>query len=355
MLKLCPVCNVVIENSSRQWRSKIYCSSKCRKVFHRKQESRNKRALQRRANMRQNDEVMHLVRECKRAGTVQILAGHTINSFLETMELVRNRPKGEVVLCHIAPVKGNGYTGLFHFRNLFYGGKHQNNKFGQKYLGGGLSIRNKDLKSKWAIEKETPANDVLILVEKFLGDIIPQYLERAPIRKSKKFQYIEKIVALDPGADSDALMGYSYKSLAMRLEKLSHTQPNRLYTTKESKYIAYMDGLSRFIDYDDSRKKILRKLRRAMVVAYMALERVKASGTHNKYFYVKYEFLIIHKHAYAVMRNSSEWSIFKDLIYDTVFFVLQGGELDYDRFRKLMMSYLYFPKSLEELLSCSGY
>lgn len=136
--------------------------------------------------MRQNDEVLLLVRACRRAGTVQILTGHTLSSFLETMELVRNRPKGEVALCHIAPVKGKGSTGLFHCKNLFYGGKFQNRKFGKKYLGGGLSISHGKLKSKWAVDKDSPANDVLVLIEKFLGDIIPKYLEVAPVRKSKK-------------------------------------------------------------------------------------------------------------------------------------------------------------------------
>lgn len=351
MIKQCPTCNAVIQKTSRQWSNKTYCTQKCRKVASRKKASQSTRAQQRRANMRQNDEVLRLVRECRRAGTVQILTGHTLDSFLETMELVRNRPKGKVVLCHIAPVKGDGCTGLFHCRNLFYGGKFQNSKFGKKYLGGGLSISNNKLKPKWAVERSMPANEVLILVEKFLGDIIPQYLERAPVRKSKKYQLIEKIAELKPGSDSESLMGYSYNVLAAQLSDLCHARINSFSISTESKYISYMDGLSRFIEYGDKRNKMLRKLRKALVVAYMALERVKDSGTHNKYFYVKYEKLISFKYAYAVMADPSKWSIFKDFIYDTVFFVLQGGELDFEKFRKRMMSYLQFPKSLKELLS----
>ncbi|MNE34711.1 hypothetical protein D3C81_1416590 [compost metagenome] len=267
------------------------------------------------------------------------------------MELVRNRPKGKVVLCHIAPVKGDGCTGLFHCRNLFYGGKFQNSKFGKKYLGGGLSISNKKLKPKWAVEKNMPANEVLILVEKFLGGIVPQYLELAPVRKSKKYQLIEKIVELRPGSDSDILMEYSYNVLATKLSDICHVRINSFFISTESKYISYMDGLSRFIEYGDKRSKILHKLRKALVIAYMALERVKDSGTYNKYFYVKYEPLISSKYAYAVMVDPSKWSAFKDFIYDAVFRVLQGGELDFGKFRKRMMSYLQFPKSLGELLS----
>ncbi|MBF8751289.1 hypothetical protein [Pseudomonas guariconensis] len=294
---------------------------------------------------------MYLVRACQRAGTVQILSGHTLDSFLDVMSLVRNRPKGAVNLCHIAPVKGKSSTGLFHCKNLFYGGAYQNKKFGRRYLGGGLSISHKNLKSKWRVEQDTPANDVLMLVEEFLGDIIPKYLEVAPVRKSKKYQLVEKIVELKPGVSGEGLMKLSYNALATELGDLCHVPVNSFSATSESKYIAYMDGLSRFIEYGDKRKAMLCKLRKAMVVSYMALERVKCSGTVNKYFYVKYEPLMDSKYAYAIMKDPREWSAFKDFIYDAAFFVLQGGELDFGVFRKQMMSYLQFPKSLEELLN----
>lgn len=355
MRKFCLVCKALIEKTSRQWSNKLYCNQKCRKAYHRKQESSNKRALQRRANMRQNDEVLYLVRACKRAGTVQVLTGHTLKSFLETMELVRNRPKGKVALCHIAPVKGKKGVGLFHCQNLFYGGAFQNRKFGGEYLGGGLFISNKKLKIEWAIDKGAAANDVLIMIEKFLGDIIPQYLELAPVRKSKKYQLIEKILDLKPGANPEALMELSHNALATQLSDLRHMHVNSFSSTIESKYIAYMDGLSRFIEYGDKRNKMLCKLREAMVIAYMALERVEGSGTYNKYFYVKYEPLINSKYAQVVLSDSREWSIFKDFVYDTVFFVLQGGELDFSKFRKRMFSYLQFPKSLKERLSISEF
>lgn len=293
--------------------------------------------------MRQNDEVLRLVRECRRAGTVQILAGHTIDSFLATMELVRNRPKGEVALCHIHPVKGKGRTGLFHCKNLFYGGKYQNRQFGKKYLGGGLSISNKKLKPKWAVEKDTSANKVLVLVEEFLGDIIPQYLELAPVRKSKKYQLVEKIIELEPGVDADNLMAYGYKKLQEQLDMLCHSKNTSIQSSIESKYIAYMDELTRFIGYGGDRVKMLSQMKRLLVVAYMALERQPKSHTYNKYFYVKYEPLIQPKYGQARLREPGKWSHFKDLVYNTVFSVLQGASLDTKVFKKELLSYLVFP------------
>ena len=144
MSKQCPACNTEVDKSSRQWTNKIYCSQECRKAAYRKKKSKFTRAQQRRSNMRQNEEVLRLVRECRRAGTVQVLTGHSLVSFIDTMRLVRERPKGDVRLCHIAPVKGKDSIGLFHCANLFYGGRYQNARFGNNYIAGGLSISHKD-------------------------------------------------------------------------------------------------------------------------------------------------------------------------------------------------------------------
>jgi hypothetical protein len=80
-----------------------------------------------------------------------------------------------------------------------------------------------------------------------------------------------------------------------------------------------------------------------MVMAYMALNRVEASSTHNKYFYVKYEWLVKPKYGQAMLKYPSSWSEFKDLVYKTAFETLQGKKLDIRRFRREVMSYLHFP------------
>ncbi|WP_416199950.1 MAG: Recombinase domain-containing protein [Pseudomonas shahriarae] len=354
MSKQCPACSVEIKNNSSQWANKIYCSKECRKAAHRKKKSKISRAQQRRSNMRQNEEVLRLVRECRRAGTVQILTGHNLESFIETMRLVRERPKGDVRLCHIAPVKGTTFIGLFHYANLFYGGTYQNKRFGNKYIAGGLFISHKDLKSKWRVGREAPANEVLLKIEEFLGDIIQKYLEVTPVRKSKKYQLIERIIELEGGGDPECMMSFNHACLVSRLDNLcKKTTPKNEYVI-ESKFLAYMDGLSRFISYRDERVGALRKLRKTLVIAYMALERIKESGTYNKCFYVAYEPLLVKKYAYAMLADATEWSVFKDFIYNAVFLVLQGASLDINSFRREMMSYLIFPKNLEELLIRTG-
>jgi 2-polyprenyl-6-methoxyphenol hydroxylase-like FAD-dependent oxidoreductase len=92
MIKECCLCKSNIEKKSKQWVSQVYCSAKCRKVAHRKGKSSKNRIEQKRANLHQNDEVLYLIRQCKKAGTIQILDGHTLSSFIETMALIKNRP-----------------------------------------------------------------------------------------------------------------------------------------------------------------------------------------------------------------------------------------------------------------------
>ena len=45
-----------------------------------------------------------------------------------------------------------------------------------------------------------------------------------------------------------------------------------------------------------------------------------------------------------MMAQPELWSELKDIIYDTVFEVLQGADLNINKFRKTIMSYLIFPE-----------
>lgn len=344
MKKKCSYCLSEIERASKQWQNQIYCTQKCRKNAHRKKTAAKTRIEKKRANLTQNDEVVYLLKQCRRAKTVQILHGHDLNTFIETMELIRNRPNADVRLCHIAPVKGNKTVGLFHCNNLFYGGSHQNKKFGNRYFSGGMSIKTNELLDKWSVHNEMTNNEILILIEKYLGKIIPKYLEKAPVLKSKKVQIISKILDVDEHNNFEELIQRSYKELTATWEKLSHKKQPTWTIQRESKYITYMDSLTRFIGYRNKNSRTLIKLRKTMVIAYMALEREIESGTHNKYFYVTYEPLINIKYGQAMLINSSSWSELKDLIYETAFNTLQGAVLDANKFHKQILSYLKFPK-----------
>ena len=346
MEKKCAYCLSKIEKDSKQWQNQVYCTSKCRKNAHRKKTAANTRIEKKRANLTQNDEVVYLLKQCRRSKTVQILHGHDLNTFLETMELVRNRPNANVRLCHIAPVKGEKTVGLFHCKNLFYGGAYQNRKFGNRYFSGGMSIKTTELLAKWSVHNEMTNNEILILIEKYLGNIIPKYLEKSPVLKSKKVQIINKIIGINEREKFETLIQLSHQVLTETWAKLSHRKKSVWATQRESKYITYMDSLTRFIEYSNENSKALIKLRRTMVIAYMALERETKSSTYNKYFYVKYEPLVNIKYGQAMLINSNSWSELKDLIYETAFNTLQGAILDANKFHKRILSYLKFPDKI---------
>lgn len=343
MNKQCLECKRVIESGSKQDKNKIYCSKICNKYFNRKKAAIKKRSAKRKSNLRLNREFIYLVGQCKRANTVQILHGHSLETFIETMDLVINKPKGDVELCHVFPVKGREFIGLFHCKNLFYGGAHQNRKFGNKYVAGGLAISKNDLEPKWSIPKGMKSDDVLVLIEKYLGDILLKYLEIRSVRKSRKLSTVNKILGIDSSLDFDMLMGRSLKNLTEQWGNITRTRPYIFNPGKESKFLAYMDSISRLIKYNEKNRKMLKSIRCTMVIGYMALERAKQSATYNKLFYCKYEHLIRIKYGQAMLKDPESWSVFKDLMYDTAFDVLHGAVLDTKKFRRLVKSYLKFP------------
>lgn len=84
--KQCGYCQERI--NPKQRKDKIYCTDKCRKVAHRKEKSKQSRIEKRRSNLIQNDEMIYIARQCKKAKTVQILEGHTLESFINLTELI---------------------------------------------------------------------------------------------------------------------------------------------------------------------------------------------------------------------------------------------------------------------------
>lgn len=290
--------------------------------------------------MRQNEEVLLLVRQCRRAKTVQILTGHDAVSFTITMALVRNRPKFDVNLCHIAPVKGNGRIGLFHYKNLFYGGSYQNKKFGNKCFGKGLSIRNEELLPAWSVSEEDSTNDILIKIELFLGDIIEQYLKSSSVRKSKKVQIANKIFAIDQSECIEGLIQKSYTMLFNKWDKLSSQKSFKIPDRKrESKYINYIDELSRFISYREKGWSKLKKIRELLIISYIALSKVIDSSTYNENMIKKYSSLM-EPHSNVKMKSKAKWSELKDIMYDVAFHALQGEAISVMCLRRTMSKYI---------------
>lgn len=344
MPKQCLECKIVIVNTSKQAPNQKYCNVRCKNAAYRKRKSKQSRISQRRSNLIQNDAIIYILRQCIKAKTVQILEGHTLDSFIKLIILISTKYGRKVNICHIAPVKGKGSTGLLHDRNIFHAGAYQNKKFRNKYYSGGLKIDNDQLLEKWSVTDKMSNNDVLLKIEEFLGDIVSDYIAVSPVRKSKRAQIANKIISRENCQTFDDLMERSYTELADHWAMINKKRPFKVLHKEESKYIAYMDSLTRFILYGGKRKSMLVRLRKILILGYMALNRISGSETYNKYFYVGYAYLIKTEYVEVMMAQPELWSELKDIIYDTVFEVLQGADLNINKFRKTIMSYLIFPE-----------
>ncbi|BAQ36956.1 hypothetical protein PA257_0324 [Pseudomonas aeruginosa] len=261
------------------------------------------------------------------------------------MNLVRERPNANVNLCHIAPVKGKNSIGLFHAQNLFWGGSYQNKKLGNKQLGKGLSIEKKHLKKKWSVSEDLSTNDILLKIEDYLGDTISDYIRECPIRKSKKAQAARKIILAKPEENFEKLMTLSYTCLLEQLKPLSNKSSSRKHKQKsESKYIVYIDEITRFISYNNANRANFRRLRKILLMGYIALERIECSRTYNKDFKSKYGALS-KKYKHANLKRHDNWSILKDLIYETSFRALQGEKIDINKSCRAINKYITLTKN----------
>lgn len=344
MIKPCKECKEPIFKSSKQFKNKKYCSTNCRKIASRKKLSMEDRIKKRKSLLIQAPHILYLIKECRRAETVQILSGHSLESFTKTMDFIKNKPKADIEICHIAPARGKKSRGLLHYKNLFYGGSYQNRNFGSNYFSGGLKIKRSHLMKKWAVDESMDNNTILKKIESFLGDIITSYIEINHLRKSKKRRYVEEILKITPDRSKDYLFCQEIKHLEKLLLRLNKNRALDCYSSSESKYIIYVDELTRFISYGGESARPLRKLRTLVIAGYVALEKIDRSKTYNKMFFERYGALIKPKYAKATLRKPNKWSEFKDLIYEAAFMALQGGHLDIKIFKKKFISYLAQPK-----------
>lgn len=340
MTKPCKECKTPILKNSKQWKNKKYCSTNCRKIASRKKLSTETRIKKGKSLLVQVPHITYLIKECRRAGTVQILSNHNLESFTITMDFIKNKPKGDIEICHIAPAKGKNSIGLLHYENLFYGGSYQNRNFGNNYLSGGLKIKRSHLVEKWAVDDDMDNNTILKKVELYLGDIVNNYIEIKDLRKSKKRRHIEEILKIDPKRDIAFLRFQKKNHLDNLLLELSQKRILESSPGNESKYIIYVDELTRFISYGGKRARTLKKLRTLMIAGYIALEKIKTSKTYNSMFYERYGSLIKPKYTHATLKNPGKWSEFKDFIYEAAFIALQGGPVDIKSFKREFLLHL---------------
>ena len=185
----------------------LYCSSTCRKLeFKAKKRVENKKKISKRiANKLEklsgSSFGRFLVREVRRAGTVQILQGHTASTMTELAVLKRRcttasgydngESLGVYELSHIYPVRGSNTNriGLLNTKNLTIAPKEFNRRHSTTVPVTGYcgeSIDKQDIQSKWDVCTGDDAPKIIALARKFVGEEFDAWLNKHVITSTQK-------------------------------------------------------------------------------------------------------------------------------------------------------------------------
>jgi len=173
-----------------------YCSKTCSVAANRAKRPKAKPTHEKRKErMIDNAFFDYIVRECKRAGTVEILTDYDLakgQKIFERKNKLRSwdseKRRHIYHICHISPVKGNGTIGLLHHDNLFIGRSlhNQRNSNGENENAAiGKSIPTDGLRKEWKVNKKTPKKKVLKKIEDFLGDKLDEFAKNHKIDTDK--------------------------------------------------------------------------------------------------------------------------------------------------------------------------
>jgi hypothetical protein len=173
---------------------KIYCTPQCQK-----EATKKKRRVSRTDRATHSAFFYHLAYECERAGTLQILTGHTVQSLVALYEVYKLKLKAnrygatkDYEISHIHPVQSDsGAIGLFHPENLVVVPTKLNRDHGTQHYGHGVSINRNALVSKHSVEKGAPRKQTVQRVIAFLGaDVVAEVVKIAKIQPTQRYKVL---------------------------------------------------------------------------------------------------------------------------------------------------------------------
>lgn len=241
--------------------NKQYCSDKCataaRVNRHRekKTDSKVRKYIKKADKFAQTSFGRCLYKELKRAGTVQVLEGHTAESLHELHRLKREctkfsgydngKPTGSYHQSHIWPVKpDNGKIGMLHPENLVIAPRPFNLAHGTKQptrQGVGRFIPTTALLETHKLREHDTAAEVFKKVKQLLGQEWTTFIATLTIQQTQKQQLRAKLKKLDIQAPAHMSLD-ELRRLAVNHE-VSYFNAN--FTASDSLTVA-LSELSRF-------------------------------------------------------------------------------------------------------------
>lgn len=194
-------------------KDKKFCSRTCKEANASKlqkiktAESKEKRQLIKDLKFENSSFGDYIFRECIRAGTAQILQGHTLDTLLELYDMYKSKIKysgliegklgTDFHISHIYPVKGKDCIGLLHPKNLVISGASYNTSRKNKTpdIDSEWKIQTSSLDKAYLVKRGTTKEQVFKLLRNILGlDLYRSMIEAAKLQNSKKVRLIRKLI-----------------------------------------------------------------------------------------------------------------------------------------------------------------
>ena len=224
-----PACKKPFTTSSAK---REYCTTHCQQSL-----NASKRKSTRVNNASRSAFFYYLVKECKRAGTLLILHGHTPESLTELhavyKQSFRVNQYGDVnhfQLSHIAAVKGKNTLGLLHSENLVISPTELNKAHGVKHYGHGKSISRTNIDPRHSVDSDEAEGAVLDRVIAYLGeDVVAATVRLAGIKptdRQKNLAWLrDNLDAMNPEHSAhidniESMKGKQLKELRAELEHM---------------------------------------------------------------------------------------------------------------------------------------
>ncbi|MGY2330153.1 hypothetical protein ACW9I4_22330 [Pseudomonas sp. SDT2931_S440] len=225
----------------------IYCTRQCKE-----RAAANKKRTARLAKATNSAFLYHLAYECERAGTLQILTGHTVDSLVALHDVYKLKLKANQYgqtkgfeISHVIPVQGRAFIGLYHAENLVVAPTQLNRAHGTKHHGGGLSISRSSLVSKHAVAKGAPRKQTVERIIAFLGpDVVAELVKVAKIQSTQRHALTAWLHDhLDPTVPEqrdylDSLDGMTTQALRALKATLEGKEGSRAFVVKTTTYTA---------------------------------------------------------------------------------------------------------------------
>ncbi|MCY1354362.1 hypothetical protein D9M69_407370 [compost metagenome] len=167
----------------------MYCTTECQQAL-----NASKRKSTRVNSAIRSAFFYYLAKECKRAGTLQILQGHTSESLAELHKVYKQSFRvnqygdvGHFQLSHIAAVKGKNTLGLLHAENLVISPTGLNKAHGVKHYGAGKCISRTNINPRHSVDRDELEGAVLDRVIAYLGeDVVADTVKLANIKPTDR-------------------------------------------------------------------------------------------------------------------------------------------------------------------------